>query len=185
MTTISFQNKQIYKHLFDNVTCETENPELSHTIKRDIYNRSIYIHCYNTSEIHNVTRTTDGKVELYCGIFFSISVFLNKQNNTDLTQRRWREPKSDSKCPLRSLGSALGLLCKQKTKETHVRLPHVSPSSPKVCLLNWSVLFWCSLYPFTNEAKQWHSSSTTCRICMSTWYLFPKNWIQRVYIHVY
>lgn len=85
--------------------------------------------------------------------FFSISVFLNKQNNTDLTQRRWREPKSDSKCPLRSLGSALGLLCKQK-KKNHVRLPHVSPSSPKVCLLNWSVLFWCSLYPFTNEAKR-------------------------------
>nr|XP_034332900.1 uncharacterized protein LOC117691283 [Crassostrea gigas] len=64
--TISFENKQIYKSLFDNVTCGKENMELRYSIRGNLYNISIHLHCDNTSEVHNVTRSTDGKVELYC-----------------------------------------------------------------------------------------------------------------------
>lgn len=68
-TIILFKNKQIYKHLFDYVTCGIENPELRYTINRDFYKRSIHLCCYNTSEVHSVTRSTDVKMEFVCGIF--------------------------------------------------------------------------------------------------------------------
>lgn len=65
-TTIAFKNNQIFKSLFDNVTCGKENMELRYSIRRNLYNISIHLHCDNTSEVHNMTSSADGKVELYC-----------------------------------------------------------------------------------------------------------------------
>lgn len=95
-TKLTFENKQIYKSLFDNVTCGKENMELRYSIRRNLYNISIHLHCNNTSEVHNVTRSTDGKVELYCGKPYFLFHFpcLNKRNNNDLTLQQWRDPTS-------------------------------------------------------------------------------------------
>lgn len=86
-TTIAIKNNQIYKSLFDNVTCGKENMELRYSISRNLYNISIHLHCDNTSEVHNVTKPTDGKVELYCGKPYFLFLFprLNKRNNNGLT----------------------------------------------------------------------------------------------------
>lgn len=108
--TISFENKQIYKSLFDNVTCGKENMELRYSIRGNLYNISIHLHCDNTSEVHNVTRSTDGKVELYCGKPYFRLLFpcLNKRNNNDLTLQQWGDLTSNSKFCWRFLG---WLLC--------------------------------------------------------------------------
>lgn len=84
-TTIAFKNIQIYKSLFDNVTCGEENMELRYSIRRNLYKINIHIHCDNTSEVHNVTRSTDGKMELYCGKSYFLFLFpcLNKRNIKD------------------------------------------------------------------------------------------------------
>lgn len=109
-TKLTFENKQIYKSLFDNVTCGKENMELRYSIRGNLYNISIHLHCDNTSEVHNVTRSTDGKVELYCGKPYFRLLFpcLNKRNNNDLTLQQWGDLTSNSKFCWRFLG---WLLC--------------------------------------------------------------------------
>lgn len=72
--------------------------ELRYSIRRNLYKINIHIHCDNTSEVHNVTRSTDGKMELYCGKSYFILFFpcLNKRNinvwrfNSEGTQQATR-----------------------------------------------------------------------------------------------